>query len=359
MEQLVREVFRDGRVQDAGLVEALEALASSRGNEVYRVIFRFLVGKDLAPEIAARYWREALARWENGSRLEPGRQQLRAALLDYLHQVVGERFASVTDGLTGFHTQAFGRSYLEKLLADRRGRRCSLPVGLVHLDIDGFKAYNERCGTMEGDRALRQVAELIRQRLRQTDVATRHGGTYCLILPDLDRVRAGNIAEQLRRAVAQTRFAGREQAWEKLTISCGVAAYPLDGDTAYRLGREAERQLRLAKAVRNCVQPLCAERRRNPRQSICSLVEYAPGTEPAFTPALALDISRGGIALGCDAQLPVGAALRLRFRRPFWPVDRDVSATIRQVGRDLARGVLRLGLELGEESASLLPAAAR
>jgi diguanylate cyclase (GGDEF)-like protein len=115
-----------------------------------------------------------------------------------LHQE-NQRLAS-TDPLTGLSNY---RHFHEQLgLEVQRARRMRYAVGLLMMDVDHFKLINDRHGHPAGDRALQQVAELLRNRLRRTDVIARVGGEeFAVILPG-DAVDAvGVVAEQLRKAV--------------------------------------------------------------------------------------------------------------------------------------------------------------
>jgi len=343
MEQAVREVFRNWDCDEGGLVARLDALARSRGEEVYQEIFRYLTGRDFEAPTAGRYWREALVRWESTAGLRPAQQKVRGALLDYLYQVVGEKFGAATDGLTGLYTHAFARHHLDKLIAYKRFRDCRRPLALVLLEVDGFGAFNARHGSLAGDRVLRQLAELLRQGLREFDVAARCGGSsFALILPDSNRFEAFTAAEKVRATLLSSPLAAAEG--EKLGIGFGVATYPEAGENGSKLYREAERELAVA---REAATPLAGstERRQNRRQAVCSLVEFALGNNDEFLPALATDISRTGIAFGCDADLPPGTPLQLRFRQPFWPQAREVAGTVRRAEREALRGLNRIGLE--------------
>jgi len=344
MEQTVRELFRNWDRDEKGLVATLDALARSRGEAIYQAIFRYLTGRDYEPTTAGRYWREALVRWESTADLRPAQQRIRGALLDYLYQVVGEKFGAATDGLTGLYTHAFARHHLDKLLAYKRLRECQRPLALILLEIDGFSAFNDRQGALTGDLTLRQLADLLRQGLREVDVAARYGGAFSLILPDCNRFEACLAAEKLRASLLGQLLTATAADGERLGVSCGVATYPEAGASAYKLYREAERELAAARAAREPT-PATSERRQSRRQAICSLVEFALGGQSDFLPALATDISRGGIAFGCDIELPPGTPLQLRFRQPFWPQNREVAGIVRRARREELRGVSRVGLE--------------
>lgn len=355
MEQLIRQTFEACGNDETRLLAAIDTLARRQGEEVYREVFRHLLRRDFDAPQARRYWREALARWESTAKVRGGQLRIRAALLDYLHNVVGEKLASVNDGLTGLYGWAYGRNYAEKLLIYLRRSKSDKPLALVLLNVDLFRQYNDLCGPMEGDRVLRQVADVLRTHVREMDVAARYdGGDFALILPNSDRMQAFAVAERIRYAVEKAVFPGQEHLpGENLTLSCGIAAFPEDGDSAHALIREATRSLTEAKKKRNRTCPMKRDRRREQRRKVFSVVEVAPANEAPFFTAMAFDISSNGIALGCDTEIVPGTDLQLRFRRPFWPQDREMPGTVRQARRDAASGVLHLGLEFSGTATDL------
>src|SRR3546814_772737 len=90
-------------------------------------------------------------------------------------------------------------------------------------DIDHFKAINDTYGHQVGDTVIQQVAELIRENLRDSDVAGRYGGEeFVVLLPDTDKQGAMTFAERLRHAV-ESREVQHEQHRIRFTISLGVA----------------------------------------------------------------------------------------------------------------------------------------
>lgn len=124
---------------------------------------------------------------------------------------------AVTDQLTGvFNRRAFDDQLEARFQLMRRMGR---PLSLLMIDIDHFKHYNDRFGHLAGDEALRQVASLLRENARSTDVVARFGGEeFALLLPDTEAAGALQFAERLRQAL-------RAHAWGllPLTISIGVA----------------------------------------------------------------------------------------------------------------------------------------
>ncbi|CAM5306317.1 diguanylate cyclase [Rhodanobacter lindaniclasticus] len=159
------------------------------------------------------------------------------------------------DGLTGL----FNRRWLMEMLQpgpDGLRKQHGGLVALIFVDVDEFKAYNDRYGHPAGDRALRCVAEAMLEHAPGDAIVARYGGEEfaCLLLhtgPDVARA----IAERMRVAVAGCNVAAPGDAVRHVTISAGVACQLLSPeDDAENLLREADEALYAAKhAGRNCV----------------------------------------------------------------------------------------------------------
>jgi len=130
-----------------------------------------------------------------------------------------------SDALTGLHNRALLSVTLEQAM--EQSRRTGLPMTLLALDLDWFKAINDGLGHQAGDAALRGVADIIRQRIRRSDRAFRLGGEeFLAFLYGTDQERGRQVAEELRTAVAaQPLIPGRS-----ITVSIGVASYCDDQD---------------------------------------------------------------------------------------------------------------------------------
>ncbi|HVQ30140.1 MAG TPA: diguanylate cyclase, partial [Vicinamibacteria bacterium] len=136
-----------------------------------------------------------------------------------------------TDELTGLFNRRHLDTALEAELA--RARREKAPLGVLMLDLDHFKAFNDRFGHPEGDALLRIVAELLREQLRPTDTVARYGGEeFTVLLPHSPRAEAIRIAERIRRRLSELRVGTTQAA---MTGSLGLASWPEDGDTAAEL----------------------------------------------------------------------------------------------------------------------------
>ncbi len=116
-----------------------------------------------------------------------------------------------TDGLTGL---ANHRAFQETLSFElRRSRRTGSPLSVLMIDVDHFKAYNDANGHPAGDQVLVQVAKILRETLRNTDVVARYGGEeFTIILPDTAAEPAKAVALKLREAVRSHPFPVRRRA---------------------------------------------------------------------------------------------------------------------------------------------------
>jgi diguanylate cyclase (GGDEF)-like protein len=150
--------------------------------------------------------------------------------------------AARTDSLTGLAN----RRELEQRFAGEleRSTRGGRPLAIVVLDLDWFKEFNDRFGHAAGDRALVQLAEGLRRATRTSDVVARLGGEeFAVLAPETDELEGYQLAERLRAEVHAT-FARQP---EKMTVSCGVASFPVHGITAGELLHSADRALYEAK----------------------------------------------------------------------------------------------------------------
>jgi len=190
----------------------------------------------------------------------PEDQRLLSSLADQVHIVLDNarlyrkvQIMAVRDELTGLYNFRHLRERLAEEFA--RARRHGSEMSLALLDIDHFKAVNDRCGHQTGNLVLTQVVSAIRSQTREGDIAARYGGEeFAVILPMTGVEGALEVAERLRRAVAEQRFGVPDDPL-RLTISLGVASYPAVLVSAPdELITEADNALYAAKdAGRNCV----------------------------------------------------------------------------------------------------------
>jgi diguanylate cyclase (GGDEF)-like protein len=128
------------------------------------------------------------------------------------------------DGLTRLLTHS---AFLDRLREayDRSRRRPEHHPVLVMMDLDAFKAVNDRFGHAVGDRVLMAFASLLRQRVRHSDVVGRYGGEeFALLIEALDEADALRLSERLRQDFAATDQVAPDGTRFRVTLSAGVAA---------------------------------------------------------------------------------------------------------------------------------------
>jgi diguanylate cyclase (GGDEF)-like protein len=163
---------------------------------------------------------------------------------------------AITDPLTRLYNVGFFRERLELELD--RARVTGDAVSLVLFDLDHFKHYNDNCGHEEGNAVLQTVGDILRGTGRRGDVPARYGGEeFVTLLYGATRDEASGFAESVRQKVSGQSFSGgARQPMGRVTLSAGVATFPLDATDDSTLLRAADAKLYLAKqAGRNCVMP--------------------------------------------------------------------------------------------------------
>jgi len=130
------------------------------------------------------------------------------------------------DGLTGLYNYRTFFSMLKEEIA--RAERYNHPVSLLMLDIDHFKRINDTYGHPAGDAVLKGLSDLLMSQARSIDRVCRYGGEeFTVILSETDVIMAMSIAERLRAAVERQSFDTGSGKTIGITVSIGVAAYPL------------------------------------------------------------------------------------------------------------------------------------
>jgi diguanylate cyclase (GGDEF)-like protein len=129
-----------------------------------------------------------------------------------------------------------------------RARRAGQPLSIIMLDIDHFRAVNDKHGHRRGDQVLQRLADVLRAALRKEDMVVRYGGEEFLVfLPDVPGPGAVVVAGRLRKAVAAEEL-DIEGTRIALTVSAGVAARLDEGpESVDRLIARSEEALALAK----------------------------------------------------------------------------------------------------------------
>jgi diguanylate cyclase (GGDEF)-like protein/PAS domain S-box-containing protein len=163
------------------------------------------------------------------------------------------REEAIHDPLTGL----FNRRYLEENLVRElhRARRGNSPLCVAMLDLDNFKPFNDTFGHDAGDALLRELAQVMRDKLRKSDICCRYGGDeFVLVLPDSSLADARRRVEQICVLVKELQIRHGGPPLDATTISAGVAGVPEHGSTAAELLQAADTAMYAAKqAGRNRV----------------------------------------------------------------------------------------------------------
>ncbi len=182
-------------------------------------------------------------------------QELRAAI-ERLEEM------ALRDGLTGLFNHRHFQEALDAELS--RAKRHGHPVGLLFIDVDHFKTYNDKHGHPAGDRLLRRLSEVLTggresglpAQTRASDIVARYGGEeFVILLPETTYEGALIKAERIRRLIADFPFEkAAMQPLGRVSVSIGAAAFPEHGDEKQLLIDAADRELYRAKhAGRNRV----------------------------------------------------------------------------------------------------------
>jgi diguanylate cyclase (GGDEF)-like protein len=154
---------------------------------------------------------------------------------------------ATTDPLTGLYNRRhffdMSREFVKKTAAHGGS------ISIFLFDIDSFKNYNDMNGHDEGDKLLKELGALVLEESRESNVVARYGGEeFIIMLNDVSKDGAVTYAQRLCEKIAAHPFAHREkQPLGKLSISGGLAEYPMDGDSIREVIRHADAALYRAK----------------------------------------------------------------------------------------------------------------
>ena len=261
---------------DDQLIQKITSLAEKQGDTVYKTLLLSLANLDLSPDQARTYWLEAINHKQKLSRQLGRGISLVVALADYLSISQHDHFSpclvdtkifeqvkeeSVKDRLTGLNNRAFFDQVFSQQL--NLAKRYNTDLSLLFLDIDNFKEINDRLGHQAGDFVLCKIAAIINSRKRESDIAIRFGGEeFILLMPHTGSINGFILAERIREAASSStiRYNGQPIS---LTISGGLASYPIDGDTEDSILKNADQAVYLAKgAGKNMISLFKKDKRR-------------------------------------------------------------------------------------------------
>jgi diguanylate cyclase (GGDEF)-like protein/PAS domain S-box-containing protein len=157
---------------------------------------------------------------------------------------------SQTDGLTGL----FNRQYLDKRLSEEinRAKRYGHPLSLIIFDIDNFKQINDTYGHIAGDKILQKTSSIVKETLRDSDIAGRFGGDEFIVILTETKIDVGvQVAERIRTKIAQALVPVKKNQSINFSISMGICQYSRDFETPEEFIAKADKALYIAKQKRN------------------------------------------------------------------------------------------------------------
>jgi diguanylate cyclase (GGDEF)-like protein len=315
------------------LIEALNGIIDQQGRQVCSVIFNVLTNLMMEPADAEQNWREIIAHYGKINEQLGRKVSLRTAICDYfcsihkslenpkvveIHIFESTVKASRYDSLTGlFNRQAFDET-LEREI--NRARRHGLDLSILFFDLDDFKNVNDSFGHQAGDEVLKKVARIVLDEKRSEDVAARYGGEEVIvILPETDKFSALVLGERIRQKVEKAVFHFKSKK-VRLTISGGLASFPLNAVRAEDLIKCADSALYRAKGSgKNNISFFSEDKRRYLRIDLNKKVKVREigFNEGETQTARGKNICIGGILFENDFPIPIGTKVQVHI-----PTDR-------------------------------------
>lgn len=149
-------------------------------------------------------------------------------------------------------TNLYNRRYMDETLNREilRAKRQKVPVGIMIMDIDHFKQYNDTMGHATGDSLLKELAKIILSHVRDADIACRFGGgEFVLVMPGASQKTTMIRAETLCKSVRNMRFSCINKLKGEVTVSIGLSSFPKNGSTGKMVLKSADAALFQAKEL--------------------------------------------------------------------------------------------------------------
>jgi len=158
------------------------------------------------------------------------------------------RETSLRDGMTGLYNRRFLEEFIDTFM--KQAKRLNETYAILMLDVDFFKSVNDTYGHDVGDRVIKELANVLQENIRESDLAIRYGGEeFVILLHNADEKGALQVAQKIHDAFGDLIFeVGIEETMQK-TISIGVAFFPKDGDTIWKCIKYADTALYVAKTT--------------------------------------------------------------------------------------------------------------
>jgi PAS domain S-box/diguanylate cyclase (GGDEF) domain len=190
---------------------------------------------------------------EESGQLSGDQQRLATAVAEHIALALANlklrealEYQSIRDSLTGLYNRRYLEESLEREI--NRAQRQKFGLGVIMIDIDHFKNYNDNFGHDAGDIVLQQLGNILQKNVRGSDIACRYGGEeFTLILPEITLELVQERAEEIRVEVEKLKLKHHYQDLGQITLSLGIAIFPNQGLTGESVMRAADTALYQAK----------------------------------------------------------------------------------------------------------------
>jgi diguanylate cyclase (GGDEF)-like protein len=253
---------RDATSNDELFITKLGELITSDGNIVCQAVFEIFANVELSSDKAGHNWTCLLAHRSEMMRALGRPINLVTVMCDYLatqdHVIFDPKIVEMTaydniilqsthDDLTGL----YNRQYFTNVVAQHYSlaKRNQNDLSILFIDVDDFKDVNDIYGHVIGDQALRQISRVISEEVRQSDVAARYGGEeFIVLLPFTNSIEALILAERMRANIEKCKLDVNGKALT-ITVSGGIASYPVNAQNVDDLIRSADSAVYRAKGA--------------------------------------------------------------------------------------------------------------
>jgi diguanylate cyclase (GGDEF)-like protein len=209
---------------------ALALLPWSMRTSLFVYVFVMMGAVSIICTVSSYTVERAVAEADRTQEVEEAHAALASAHADLARAYARLEDLATTDPITGLLNH---RAMTERLAVEAdRARRTGTPLAVIFADLDHFKQVNDVWGHHIGDLALQHLAAIVRANVRTVDLVARYGGEeFVIALPDQPLAQARQLAERLRRLVAETPVVIEATIQFDITVSLGVAFFPADGAT--------------------------------------------------------------------------------------------------------------------------------
>lgn len=327
MNSINREILRCLHINkgnDDRIIAGVEEMVRQHGNTVYAVFFKTIAHLEITATEAGREWANLIRHRQQTSNLLQRQISLQTALCDYLcshdklHNPVFMEIPIFENQVKSARhdplTSLYNRAYLDESLAREAAmaERYNAEFSIMFLDLDNFKRINDQHGHLTGDIILQTIAATIIGEIRKQDIAARYGGEeIVIILPRTSKETGLIMSERIRKKIAKSAFTVNEQNIP-VTISIGLATFPLDASSPAKLIENADHAMyRAKKAGRNMVVPFSWNKRRAHRIDFTGEVRIKDMNIAREIKASGKNLSHTGILLSCDKKFAVGSRFEM------------------------------------------------